>query len=375
MVAKRGARRRASLCAVVLAFSLLLTACGQDDRAGDQCADVASDVGSVEGWVGYLAAHPSEVALVVDDGRGHRVRHRPDEVQPMASASKALNLVAYARAVASGAVSPDERVRVGDWERWAVRGGGEDAHAHALDHLGVARNGARARDPEQTVSLDQLVNEMMIWSDNAAPDFLRDRLGDRALAEAAETVGWHDAELPSTTGLLASFFTPELLPASGDRAARRKAEWEIARRYAHDAAFRADVDSRQVPAGADEPAFVDGGPGGTAAQLASLWSAIGHGSFPGADVARRISEQKPHPRPGIRGIGVKGGSTTGILARGTEVRRDDGTVGVAVLLVHGMTPDDTAKVTQSSQAFNDFLTAAVQDPATTNALECRFPGR
>jgi hypothetical protein len=84
---------------------------------------------------------------------------------------------------------------------------------------------------------------------------------------------------------------PELLPASTDRPARRSTEWQIARRYAYDPEFRADLDSRPVPEGADEPQHVDGGPGGTAAQLASLWSAIGHGTFPGADVARRIAEQ------------------------------------------------------------------------------------
>ncbi|MHA6619605.1 serine hydrolase [Pseudonocardia sp. DLS-67] len=327
----------------------------------------------MDGWVGYLAAHPADVALVVDDGRGTRVEHRPHEVQPMASASKALNMVAYARAVATGAVSPDEPVRVGDWERWAVVGGGEDAHTRALDNLGIARDGTHARDPDRTVTLDQLANQMIIWSDNAAPDYLRDRLGDQALVDAAESVGWDDPELPSTTGLIASFFAPELLPASTDRAARRTAEWQIARRYAYDPGFRADLDSRPVPAGADEPEFVDGGPGGTAAQLASLWSAVGHGTFPGADIARRIAEQDPDPGPGLLGVGVKGGSSPGVLARGTEIRRDDGTVGVAVLLVRRMSPDDTATITRSSQAFNDFLTAAVQDRSTLEALRCWAP--
>ena len=75
----------------------------------------------------------------------------------MASASKALNMVAYARSVALGVVSPDEPVRVGDWERWAVLGGGERAHANALDFLGIPREGFRARDPNRTVTLDQLV--------------------------------------------------------------------------------------------------------------------------------------------------------------------------------------------------------------------------
>lgn len=326
MVADRGSKLRRPALLLALIPSLVITACaGPPESPSDRpCPAAASNVETVDGWVGYLAAHPGDVALVVDDGRGTRGEHRPHEVQPMASASKALNMVAYTRAVATGAVSPDEPVRVGDWERWAVVGGGEDAHARALDNLGIARDGTHARDPDRTVTLDQLVNQMIIWSDNAAPDYLRDRLGDQALVDAAESVGWDDPELPSTTG-------------------------------------------------PDEPEFVDGAPGGTAAQLASLWSAVGHGTFPGADIARRIAEQDPDPGPGLLGVGVKGGSSPGVLARGTEIRRDDGTVGVAVLLVRRMSPDDTATITRSSQAFNDFLTAAVQDRSTLEALRCWAP--
>lgn len=334
---------------------------------------VEPNVESVDGWLGYVAAHPEDVALVADDGRGTRLTHRSDTVQPMASASKALNMVAYARAVARGVVSPDEPVRVGDWERWAVLGGGEQAHANALDYLGIARQGFRARDPNQTVTLDQLVNQMMIWSDNAAPDYLRKRLGDQALIDAAQAVGWSDPELPSTTGTIALFFAPELMPTSDDRAARRAVEWQVARRYAYDPAFRADLDSRPVPTDANEPAFVDGGPGGTAAQLVALWTAVGRGTFEGAEIARRIAEQDPDPGPGLIGVGVKGGSTPGVLARGTEVRRDDGTVGVAVLLVRRMSPDDTAAINRSSQAFSDFVLAMAQDPSLLTQLRCQLP--
>lgn len=351
---------------------LLVAGCGGAPAGG--CPAVRPDVGSVPGWLGYVAAHPADVALVADDGRGSRITHRPDAVHPMASAGKTLTMVAYARAVARGVVSPDERVRVGDWERWAVLGGGEDAHASALDLLGIPRQGLRARDPNRTVRLDDIANQMMIWSDNAAPDFLRDRLGDRALFEAADAVGWRGAELPSTTGTIASFFAPELMPHSPDRAARRAAEWQVARRYAYEPAFRADLDTRPVPAGADEPAFVDGGPGGSADQLAALWSAVGHGTFEGAEIARRLTEQDPHPGPGLLGVGVKGGSAAGVLARGTEVRRADGSVGVAVLLVRRMSAEDTASVDRSSDAFSGFVRAMAQDPALIARLRCGLAG-
>ena len=41
-----------------------------------------------------------------------------------------------------------------------------------------------------------------------------------------------------------------------------------------------------------------------------------------------------------------------------------------MLLVHHMDPQDTRRVTASSQAFDDVLTAAVEHPATTAALRC-----
>lgn len=329
----------------------------------------APDVGSVGGWVSYLTAHRVDVALVVDDGRGTRLEHRADAVHPMASASKALNLAAYGRAVALGAVRPDEPVRVGDWERWEAFNPSETAHARALDALGIPRDGNRARDQRRPVTIDQVATAVSVWSDDAGPDLLRARLGDRALLDTTRAVGWTDAELISTTGFLVSLFTPELVPPADDRPARRAAEWDLARRYATDPAFRADADSRSVPAQV-EAAWADGGPGGSARELEALWSAIGHGTFPGSDQARRLTEQDPDPGPGITGLGVKGGLLTGVLTRGLELRRDDGTVATAVVLVRRMSEQDTERISDSSQAFDDLLVAAVEDPAVTSALRC-----
>jgi hypothetical protein len=236
---------------LALALLLLVPGCGAAAvRVGADCDIPTSDVGSVPGGIGY-GSEPNDVALFVDDGHGNRVEHRADEIHPMVSASKVLNLVAYAHAVRLGRVDPGEPVRVGDWERWSVLGS-EQAHAQALDALGIPRTGGRAADPNRMVTVDQIANQMIIWSDNAAPDFLRARLGDQAVLDAARVVGWNDPELPSTTGFLVSFFTPELLPPAEDRTARRSTEWELARRYANDPAFRADVDNRPAPAGKEQ---------------------------------------------------------------------------------------------------------------------------
>ncbi|MBW0102807.1 serine hydrolase [Pseudonocardia sp. KRD291] len=356
---------------LLVAMLLVVAGCSGAAEPGTCAPPPAPDVGSVEGWIGYLAAHRDDVAFVVDDGRGTRLEHRADAVQPMASASKSLNLAAYARAVALGAVRPDEPVRVGDWERWEVFNPSTSSHARALDHLGIPRTGNRARDPDRVVTLDQIAHQVSIWSDDAGPDLLRARLGDRALLDTARAVGWDDPELISNTGFVVSLYTPELVPPATDRPARRAAEWALARRYATDPAFRADADTRIPPPGV-EPAWADGGPGGTARQLEALWSAVGHGTFPGADRARAIAEQDPHPPPGILGIGAKGGLISGVLARGVEIRRDDGTVATAVLLVRRMSEQDTRRVGEDSRGFSDVLVASVEDPAVTAAIRCRL---
>ncbi|MDL5159339.1 serine hydrolase [Actinomycetospora termitidis] len=351
------------LAVVVLLF---LTAAGCAGRAPDPCPP--PDVGTVPGWAGHLRAHPDDVAYLFDDGRGRRVEHRADAVQAMASAGKVLLIVAYAREVALGHVRADEPVAVGAWERWLVAGN-EEAHARALDGLGITRTGTRAADPGRTVTLDQIANQVSIWSDDAGPDLLRARLGDAAVRDAGRAVGWTDPELPSTTGFLVSLYTPELVPPATDRPARRTAEWELARRYATDPAFRADVDTRPAP-GVPESVWADGGPGGTARQLAALWTAIGHATFPGADRARAITEQGPSTVPGLIARGVKGGLLSGIVTRGTEIRRDDGTVAVGVLLVRGLDAADTQRLVADSRAFDDAVAGLADDPAVLTAGPC-----
>lgn len=130
-------------CLLMATVLVVVTGCAS--AAPGTCAPPpAADVGSIEGWVGYVAAHREDVAFVVDDGRGTRLEHRTDAVHPMASASKALNLAAYARAVALGAVRPDELVQLGDWEHWEVANPSETSHAKALDHLGIHSAARRA---------------------------------------------------------------------------------------------------------------------------------------------------------------------------------------------------------------------------------------
>jgi len=87
---------------------------------------------------------PHDVTLVIDDGRGAVVAHRPDVQVPSASASKVLHLAAYATAAAQGGLGPQQQVRIADWERWYVPGIDGGAHPMALDFLQMPHDGVRA---------------------------------------------------------------------------------------------------------------------------------------------------------------------------------------------------------------------------------------
>ncbi|ELB91393.1 hypothetical protein Rwratislav_19234, partial [Rhodococcus wratislaviensis IFP 2016] len=239
--------RKLGTVAAAVAVAVSLGACSTDGTAtssDEQAAPPAvcaplppADITTAAGWVGYVGSHPDDIAFVVDDGRGRTVEHRTGDTVPLASAIKVVHLAAYARAVASGELDPAEPVPLSEWERCA----------------------------------------MIQESDNAVPDYLRDRLGDAALADAAAQGGWDDLEVPTLLGSTIALLDPAM---------SRDARWDAARRYAHDDAYREQV-VRMSP-GDNFPAVTarvqESGVTGSAAGLASLHRAIASGDFgPGSD--------------------------------------------------------------------------------------------
>lgn len=359
---------RACAGAMVL-LAAVVTGCATPSVLPGRCpVPAAPDVTTATGWTGYIAAHRDDVSLVVDDGRGARAVNRPGRPQPLASAVKVVTLAAYARAVARGHLRPDEPVRVGDWERWFLPGTDGGAHARALDLVGISRDRVRAVDPRRVVPLDRLVAAMIQVSDNAAADFLRDRLGDAALRRAAADGGWPDLDLPAILGGTIALWAPRLAPpVTAPRTVRGRAEWALARRYSRDPALRAELLTKPLPPQDAERTWADSGAAAPAAHLAALFRAIATGSFgPGSGIARRHLEQEPSALPGVAGIGYKGGSLNGILTGGIELRRDDGTVATAALLIRRMPADEQSRATSPET----LLVAAVTDPAVMARLRC-----
>ncbi|MCM6772309.1 class A beta-lactamase-related serine hydrolase [Nocardia sp. CDC159] len=325
-----------------------LVGCSSHAASGPDCAPMpAADVNSSEGWLGRISKEPNGIAIAVDDGRGHTVGRRIDDQQPIASAVKVVPLAAYARAVAAGTLDPHERIPVGEWERWAFPGTDGGAHEQA-----------RSRLPGDTVTLDEMVSAMIRESDNAVPDYLRDRLGDRALIDAAEAGGWHEYQPSSKLGDAIRLLDPQVVDV-----------WAAARRYAADPAYRAAMRSKSMPSLEIQASWADTTPTASARQLASMHRSIATGSFgAGSDIARAHLEWRPAP-DGFVAMGFKGGAYPGVLADAIYLRRADGTVATAVLLERRM-PEKAWESALTSFSSQELLVRAVAEPDMLRRLTC-----
>jgi len=138
----------------------------------------------------YIKNHRSDVALVsyAAAGDGSIDPAEADlslgatEAMPLASTIKIIVLAAYARAVVAERLNPDAPISLAQWERYYVPGTDGGAHAESLAALDIATDdNGWASQRTQTVPLHEIVRAMIRFSDNAATDYLRTRLGAAAL--------------------------------------------------------------------------------------------------------------------------------------------------------------------------------------------------
>ncbi|MGU3432345.1 serine hydrolase [Actinomycetes bacterium M1A6_2h] len=352
-----------------LAALLVLAGCAttEDTRAAaaPTCGPApAVDLTQPAGWIGQIPALADGTSLVIDNGKGTVVEHRPDAEQPLASAVKVVHLAAYAQAVAAGKLDPNEQVPILDWERWYAAGTDGGAHPAALKRLGVANDGVFATDLTGTVRLDDMVSAMIQESDNAVADYLRYRLGDQALIDAAETGGWTEFQVPTLVGTTLAALDPSH-PTDG--------LWDIAQRFAFDQSFRQSYSASLDPATpmTDQIAFLSkNGPMGSAEQLSSIYHSIVTGKFgPATDTIRRQLEWRPAP-DGFTAMGFKGGSVPGVLTQAFEFTRPDGTSATAVWLISGMNETTANEVFENFGNQQQLIIDAAADPQTLERIAC-----
>ncbi|MET0191252.1 MAG: serine hydrolase [Pseudonocardia sediminis] len=338
--------RRRFLGATALLGLAGATGCGADAGVPAAPAPVpvappSAPLTSADALLGWMRANPANWTLALDDGRGTVLEHAADEARPLASTGKVLALAAYARAVATGVLDPAQTMTVRDWERWYVAGTDGQGHPRALASLKAT--------PDGRVTWDQLAAVMIAYSDGAAPDILRDRLGDGALVDTAAVTGWASPDLPSFGGEGLLSATDPLGWVGRDTAQRRAAAVAELRAYAADPARRAAHVAWLERANRDpavlaptlDPRFYAGTAAGTARQVAGIHRACATDGLgvPGAGPIARAHLERPLagrlPR-GVVGIGEKGGNYPGIATNAVTVRRADGALGVCVLLISGV---------------------------------------
>jgi hypothetical protein len=122
----------------------------------------------------FCLAHPEACSISVDyaaNGAQWHVDYNGTRLNVLASNIKVVHLITYADAVDRHQIDPSQPVPLNTWAQfWVGRDGGALASAYAANVAGFS-------PPPQTVTNDQIVSGMIRFSDNAAPDYLLNKLG------------------------------------------------------------------------------------------------------------------------------------------------------------------------------------------------------
>lgn len=164
-----------------------------------------SDFASPEDYLEFAACHRRDIALVnysvTPNGEpmpeAPTIFHNEDKLMALASTVKIIHLAAYARAVSEGLLKPNQRIEMGDWQRNYLPGTDGNAHINALYEIGIQYDAyGFAVNQKQEVRLEQMIRAMIKHSDNAAPDWLLERLGEDYFRQTIRLLGMRRQEMP-----------------------------------------------------------------------------------------------------------------------------------------------------------------------------------
>ena len=156
---------------------------------------------SAEQMLNYIDQNREDVSLVVysvnvegeqDLGQSH-IFHNADVPMPMASIETVIVLAAYARAIVAGEIDSAETLTLAEWDQYHLPDTNDNAHLIALNALNIETDDfGYALDGNQAVTVAQLVDAMIVYGDNAAPEWLINRLGYTAIQSVVDQLDLHE---------------------------------------------------------------------------------------------------------------------------------------------------------------------------------------
>ncbi len=206
---------------------------------------------SLKGLTQYIGKHPDRTAVVSQSvtNPDTTINYGGDIPHTMGTLSNFFLVATYARLVENGTVNPDELISITDTDRYQLPYIDDSKHQDAKDAL--QNEGAITADKQ--VSLDQLVQAMIIYNDLAISDFLFNKLGKEAINHTLMQLKLSQTDQPLSFSGLYITLNPNLKDTTFNahfkylrelsREAFRDTVFAYANRYQEEQEFREKVNN------------------------------------------------------------------------------------------------------------------------------------
>lgn len=137
--------------------------------------------------IDYIYSNPNDVSVVVFkvDYEGIGFYHNADSPMPLASVSKLVQLIAWAKGVEAGEFDANQFVSRAELDQWYLPGSDLGAHPDALAEFGG-----------RPLTQDDVAWMMIRHSSNAASDYFQELLGQERIENTVRELGLTDHTAP-----------------------------------------------------------------------------------------------------------------------------------------------------------------------------------
>lgn len=341
----------------------------------------ASGLKTPEDVLDYIVSNPENVSLVaydiddVDNG----IYLNPDVKRPLASTVKILVLAEYARQVEEKMILPDELISLSDVDVYYLPGTDSGAHQNAIKEF--QQKGFITS--EKRIALKHIVRAMMVQSDNAATDYLIEKLGRENIERIPTRIGIsnQDAPLP-ISGIYLSWINKSISASPEERLEKYKAMshadyadvvYSLAFKLKNDKSFRSRMSKHISIAFMElkpetQIAMAQAlSPLGTARGYAELLTNIYNGRLISPQVSKTMREYLEWLMeiPGFKDVydafGIKGGNLPGVLTEALYAKRRNAKSCRIVVLFFNSLPNDIYSDMTGTFIHQKFWDATLKD--------------